>query len=465
MPILKLLGRGGLLVLAAFGLLVWLGVTALIVAEALKNAGDPNAIVKARAFIAAAGAIIGLVGSVIILRLRQNVTAFLLTLALGLFAVFAGFKINPIELATHQPLPFIGVVIGFAVSFVVLAASKKLVPFLVAMALFGFAGVGALQLWPAAFEMSPAPEAAPPMAEPPADQAAAAKTEEAAPPAASSDNVEASRAAPPVASEAAPSPPPPAPEKPRMQAQAAPQADLNAPSGGGGLARSRTLGGNEKAAEESAGEAPPTAAIEAGPAPTLAPTDAKPIETPNEQPKSSDFQVAELKFNKPTDMELGKTYVVDAVIAGEKAKDETISLGNVGPTVSRQTKITRKVRVELVANDFEITKLHSVDTVLITPESSGQWSWRVKPLTPGVDRRMLLQVFGVLERDGVAQGDILIKTYEEKIPVNVTPLGRVRMVSQDIVTNWEPVAGALGVLGGIWAFLANLFAGRRKEHA
>jgi len=34
--------------------------------------------------------------------------------------------------------------------------------------------------------------------------------------------------------------------------------------------------------------------------------------------------------------------------------------------VSREVKITRKVRVELLANDFDIKKLHTIDTVLIT---------------------------------------------------------------------------------------------------
>jgi hypothetical protein len=218
---------------------------------------------------------------------------------------------------------------------------------------------------------------------------------------------------------AAPSPPPPA-------AAADP---LDQPSGGG-------------SGSVAAATAPP-AAIGGEPSPVVA--DAKP----------SDFQTAELKFNKPETMEIDTSYTVSATIAGAIAETQA-TLGNVGPTVSRAVNITRKVRVELVASDFDIKKLHTVDTVLITPETSGQWSWDVTPRRLGGDRKMLLQVYGVIERDGVAQGETLIKTYEETIPVKVTPMARVRLVSQGIVERWQPIAGALGVIGGIWVFLQKL---------
>jgi hypothetical protein len=103
--------------------------------------------------------------------------------------------------------------------------------------------------------------------------------------------------------------------------------------------------------------------------------------------------------------------------------------------------------------------------VLITPETTGQWSWEVTPKREGADRKMLLQVWGVLERDGIAQGDILIKTYEETIPVKVTPIARVRLVSQGIIDRWQPLAGALGVIGGIWVFLQKLFGSLRRRKA
>lgn len=184
-------------------------------------------------------------------------------------------------------------------------------------------------------------------------------------------------------------------------------------------------------------------------------------------PQADQFQVAELRFNKPSEMRLQHPYVVEATIAtpGGSAPQ---GLGDVGPTVTRQTEITRKVRVELIANDFKIEKLSAVDTVLITPRTPGQWSWRVTPLSEGADRKMLLQVFGVLEAAGVSQGEVLIKTYEETIPVTVTPMDRANLVMNAVISSWQTIAGIFGVIGGIWVFLGNVakaFKGKKEEPA
>jgi hypothetical protein len=164
-------------------------------------------------------------------------------------------------------------------------------------------------------------------------------------------------------------------------------------------------------------------------------------------------------------MELGTEYTVGATITLPGSTSAPTTLGDVGPTVTRETKITRKVRVELVGGgSFDVTATNPVTTFLITADTPGVWNWRVKPRKEG-EGRLQLQVFGVLENNGVSEGEVLIKTYEETIPVTVTPMGRVKLISQNVVENWEPVAGALGVIGGIWAFFANFFAGLRRKRA
>jgi hypothetical protein len=335
----------------------------------------------------------------------------------------------------------IGALIALVASVVLLRLTNRLVPFLICLAFGALAFVGGAT-W-----------------QPPAQTYA---TE--------NDAVAADAVAPPVSEDEASAPAPlpdaaPRPEAPpaaiapadRDQARADIETGAAAPA-----PRSRSLQPPAAADEPPAAAPPPPAELAA---PSGSGAAAPPTAAAAADAKPSDFQVAELKFNKPAEMQIDTPYVVGATIAGALAETQA-TLGNVGPTVSRETKITRKVRVELVASDFQVKKLHTVDTVLITPETSGQWSWEVIPKREGADRKMLLQVWGVLERDGVAQGDILIKTYEETIPVKVTPIARVRLVSQGIIDRWQPLAGALGVIGGIWVFLQKLLGSlrpRRKE--
>ncbi len=58
--------------------------------------------------------------------------------------------------------------------------------------------------------------------------------------------------------------------------------------------------------------------------------------------------------------------------------------------------------------------------------------------------------------EAVEQGQVLIKTYEETIPVTVTAMGRFTAVAQTVVSSWELIAGIAGVLGGVWVFLGNI---------
>ncbi len=387
---------------SAAGLAIWLGGVALLIYAATRESvrytanGEPiltglTLDIAIRSGLIAIGALLGLVASVVLLRLTGRITTFLICLAFGALAFVGG--------ATWRPP-------------VETYATES------------------------------------------------AETE--------SDEVVADAAPPPPAADdeaAAPAPPPLTDVAPRAEAPpavvAAPEAPADsAPAELQAAPRSRSLQPPASAEEPLAAAPPPPAEMAAPPVAVAPPAAAAAADA-----KPSDFQVAELKFNKPAEMQIDTPYVVAAAIAGALAETQA-TLGNVGPTVSRQTSITRKVRVELVASDFEVKKLHTIDTVLITPETTGQWSWEVIPKREGADRKMLLQVWGVLERDGVAQGDILIKTYEETIPVKVTPIARVRLVSQGIIDRWQPLAGALGVIGGIWVFLQKLLGSmrpRRKE--
>lgn len=497
--VLKILG----FVLAAVGLVAWLGGTGFIASEILREtlASDemPR---KIGGIVAVAGLVIALIGSVLVLRVTHNIIPFVICLACGLLAFFGGLKVNPAELA-NEPMALGIAAAMLAIPAAILLVTRKTIPFLSSVALLGILAAGAMyfvgmpmgaapptdsasvgdaalppvseqagepapQLAPDTAPPPPAPVTAPPppaaAQAPPSDMAQAPPapvTTDQLEPGAGAAREEMAEAAPAPATPrrrglggilggitggtlARPSPPPPpppaaaAPMPPAAGPGGEPRsADLAAPSGGGAATAS----------------APPPAA-----APVETATAPKP-------PTADDFgyQDANLKFNKPEDMELGREYTVGATITLPNSVATPATLGDVGPTVTRETKITRKVRVELVGGgSFDVTATNPVTTFLITTNTPGVWNWRVTPRKEG-EGRLQLQVFGVLENNGVAEGEVLIKTYEETIPVTVTPMGRVRLISQNVVENWEPVAGALGVIGGIWAFIVNLFAGLRRK--
>lgn len=501
--VLKILG----FVLAAVGLVVWLGGTGFISSEILRDTAASGEMPRTiGGFVAVAGLVIALIGSVLVLRVTHNVIPFVICFACGLLAFFGGLKVNPAVLA-EEPMALAIAAAVLAIPTAALLVTRKMIPFLSSVAVLGLLGAGAMYFTGMPMGAAPSEEAAvattpegdvappadmaPPATEapaPPPPPAAATAPPPAAAPApqpemaqappapVTTDDIlpgagapareEMAEAAPPAAAPArprsrglggilggtlarpaAPAPPPPPAAAAPMPPAAGPggeprSADLAAPSGGGASAPPATA------------SAPPPASA--------------PVETASApKPPTADefgYQDANLKFNKAENMELGREYQVGATITLPNSVATPATLGDVGPTVTRETKITRKVRVELVGGgSFDVTPANPVTTFLITANTPGVWNWTVKPRKEG-EGRMQLQVFGVLERDdGVAEGEVLIKTYEETIPVTVTPMGRVRLISQNVVENWEPVAGALGVIGGIWAFIVNLFAGLRRK--
>lgn len=173
----------------------------------------------------------------------------------------------------------------------------------------------------------------------------------------------------------------------------------------------------------------------------------------------------DLRFNRPERMRLNKSYVVEAQF-GVPAQPV---LGNVGQTVTRRVAVpaSRLVRVDLVADDFDIVKLHHVDDQLLTPGTTAMWSWRVTPTRETDQSKLILQVFGVMRQAGYT-GEVLIKTYQEDIPVEVTTMDRFELGARAFLSRWDIIAGIFGAIGGAWVFFHNimkLFTGRRSATA
>jgi hypothetical protein len=417
--LLGLAGRGFAYLASALGLAIWLlGVTLLIYA-ALHDmlGGDVGAVDfahlgmqdLARVALVTGGALIGLVASVMLLRFTHRIIPFLVCLAFGTLAFIGGATWRNEQTASEPQIA---------------ASSPEL----------------------AAPEEEPAAAATP--AEPPSNDKTASASQPAPPP-------------PAVAS-----PPPPAPSRTDdiLPGAGAPSSEM-AGANVGGAPRSGVARRTPPRAAARPAEAAPALPDLSAPSGGGAVARAEVAKPGAAAPADEDFGMreAELKFNKPNEMQLGAEYVVGATIALPGTENLPETLGNVGPTVSRQTKITRKVRVTLGGNDFDVTSLDTIDTVVVTRDSPGQWNWRVKPRRDGQNLKLRITVFGVEEADGKELGVRQLKVYDETINVNVTPIGRVRQVSANFVENWQPVAGAMGILGGIWAFLGHFFAGLRRK--
>ncbi|MGE3303261.1 MAG: hypothetical protein AB7M12_09125 [Hyphomonadaceae bacterium] len=445
---------------AALGVVAWVGGAILFAATLLSRAdvAFTTPMGGARGGLIIAGVAIALIGSVVLLRVTRSAIGFVVCFACGMLACLAAAEIDPSSFAEDTPLGSLAALGVFALAAIVLGFTRKMVPFLATLGVAGLiAVVGLTSLSAPASMAGRAPQIAAqapppmvdaaPMAPAPTDESRMAEAERGAEEALR--NAQTDMASGGGAGAAA------KPAEPEIMAGAgAPQLQPRARTG---ATRSFATQGSD-GDDHLAAAPPPAAMAEEQVAAAAAPA------TEIAAPEATDFQVAELQFNKPAEMSLGQSYVVDAVIATPGAA-APLTLGNVGPTESRETQITRNVRVELVASDFDITPLHKVETVLIAPGTAGHWSWRVKPLYEGADRKMILQVFGVLERAGVPQGEILIKTYEEKILVKVTPMKRVELFSQSVVALWQPIAALFGVIGGIWMFFTKLASALRKRGA
>lgn len=460
---------------SAIGLVVWLGGTALVgfALTSAMGASPDSTTALAKTIVVIAGVVVALIASIVLLRVTRHLLWFFVCFACGAFAALAGAGFSPASLSGDLSIFAVGALAILAISVIVLAISKRMVPFLVCLGLLGIAAAGASAFFGLRSGSMSTAENLPAQAAPPPPITAPTQPLPMPPPQAAGGG----QGAPPPETDGAATTEAPQGQVAAGDASSEAMAAARAQAEAKEAERSLDSAARPRAASRSqpgalAAAPPPPAASPAdqpsGSGPSAAIT-APPVAAAEPAPvvaevKPSDFQMAELKFNKPEKMEIDVPYTVSATIAGALAEAQA-TLGNVGPTVSRAVRITRKVRVELVASDFDIKKLSAVDTVLITPETSGQWSWEVTPRRLGGDRKMLLQVFGVIERDGVSQGETLIKTYEETIPVQVTPMARVRLVSQGIVDRWQPIAGALGVIGGIWVFLQKLLGAltRRRK--
>ncbi|MBT9446090.1 MAG: hypothetical protein IV086_10365 [Hyphomonadaceae bacterium] len=188
--------------------------------------------------------------------------------------------------------------------------------------------------------------------------------------------------------------------------------------------------------------------------------------TPVTVPIADQFDLQTMRFNKPARMRINKSYIVEVQIGETQIQ----SLGSEGPTTTRRVAVPAPehgaVRVELISDSLEVMRLQGEDTIIVKPGTTALWSWKVTPRSEEPDQRLLLQVFGSLKRDD-AVGEVLVRTFRETIPVDVTPIDRAELWGKAFLSRWDIVAGIAGAIGGIWLVISSVlaFLKRRRKNS
>lgn len=174
---------------------------------------------------------------------------------------------------------------------------------------------------------------------------------------------------------------------------------------------------------------------------------------------SDQLIAGEATFNKPSRMNFSDEATIEVQI-NLAEQDAPSTIGTAGDTVTRQVAIAREVEAQLLSPDFDIEPLAESGTLAITDQSIGRWAWIIRPRRSGEDLRLELRIYGLVQLPGQTPSRALIKLYDERIDVIVTPRDRFNQALAWTTSNW---AMASGIVGALFAGLVFLFRRRRRK--
>ncbi len=192
---------------------------------------------------------------------------------------------------------------------------------------------------------------------------------------------------------------------------------------------------------------------------------------PKMQEMINQLHPADLAFNRPEEMRIGSSTVVELVLApeavaglnalpegaGVEAKAAAIGLteNRTGEaTVVEDVDYALRMQAQLAGLDFHIApEGHQPRTVL--PDKSVKWVWTVEPKNPGPDRVLTLTVDALLESDGQDLPPVQIRTFTEKVHVTISGWDQAVSVAKDASALHAAIAGVgttlIAVVGWILA--------------
>lgn len=146
-------------------------------------------------------------------------------------------------------------------------------------------------------------------------------------------------------------------------------------------------------------------------------------------------------------MTVGEVVEVDLSLNPSNPKEAKEQLkGLQGIVTEGRSKIARHMSAELFGASFDVEPPGPQKRIVID-SSTTSWKWKVKPLKEGKEELLTLDIYVHLEVDGKTTPPITIKTYREKILVEVTAWDALKQS----VADWTPIiALVLTVVGALW---------------
>lgn len=142
------------------------------------------------------------------------------------------------------------------------------------------------------------------------------------------------------------------------------------------------------------------------------------LSAPETAPTTGAFEDANIAFQTPDTMKLGKSREVKLLLSLEKTVEELQSqLGTEFPTQGAQIEAAPIMEANLSGSAFKISSLNPTRQAI---RSSGEttWEWAVTPLEKG-SHSLKLRLYVVVTLQGTS-APMEVKTFEREIPVEVS---------------------------------------------
>lgn len=181
---------------------------------------------------------------------------------------------------------------------------------------------------------------------------------------------------------------------------------------------------------------------------------------------------ADLAFNRPETMQLGQATSVELVLspdtaprariaadASSQTRAESIGLSDdlTGTTrVVEDVRYALQMEAEISGIGFDIHP-PGPQRQTVLPFQAAKWVWTIKPKYAGTEQVFTVNVSAIVQQDDKELPPIRIKTFTERITVEVTLVQEILQYAKDLTTLNAAVVGiggtVIAVIGWLWTRL------------